>query len=83
MKQTGIFPPIAIYLIRTGEESGQLDTMLLTVSKNYEEELTERANSLSTALGPIMLVIMAIVVGFIIISIITPMLEMSRGFGAI
>ena len=37
LKQTGVFPPIAIYLIRTGEETGQLDQMLLTVAKNYEE----------------------------------------------
>lgn len=79
LKQTNIFPPIAIYLIKTGEESGQLDTMLLTVAKNYEEELSERADSLSTALGPIMLVIMAVVVGFIVLAMITPMLKQASG----
>ncbi|MFC1845559.1 type II secretion system F family protein [Candidatus Dependentiae bacterium] len=80
LKQTNIFPPIAIYLIKTGEESGQLDTMLLTVAQNYEEELSEKADNLSTALGPIMLVIMAVVVGFVVISMITPMLEQASGF---
>ncbi|MCK5633143.1 type II secretion system F family protein [bacterium] len=75
LKQTNIFPPIAIYLIKTGEESGQLGSMLLTVSKNYEEDLTEKADGLTSLLGPIMLLIMAIVVGFIIMSVVVPMIE--------
>ena len=52
LKQTGIFPPIAIYLISTGEQSGQLDTMLLTVAKNYEEDLGEYADGLAAKIGP-------------------------------
>lgn len=77
LKQTEIFPPIAIYLIKTGEESGKLGEMLLTVARNYEEELGELSDSLSAKLGPILLVIMAVVVGFIVISLAMPMLEMS------
>ncbi|MFC1843127.1 type II secretion system F family protein, partial [Candidatus Dependentiae bacterium] len=75
LKQTGIFPPIAIYLIKTGEESGNLGGMLLTVSKNYGEELSELADSLAGKIGPIMLIVMAFVVGFIVISIAVPMLQ--------
>jgi len=75
LKQTGIFPPIAIYLIKTGEESGNLGGMLLTVSKNYGEDLSELADKLSAALAPIMLIIMAVVVGFIVMSIAVPMMQ--------
>jgi len=75
LKQTGMFPPIAIYLIKTGEESGQLGQMLLTVAENYEVELTDRADKLSAALGPITLIFMAVIVGFILLSVITPMLQ--------
>jgi type IV pilus assembly protein PilC len=77
LKQTGIFPPIAIYLINTGEESGKLDTMLLTVAKNYEDELTERIDGLTAAIGPIMLVVMGLIVGFIVLSIAEPLTQMS------
>lgn len=77
LKQTDIFPPIAIYLIKTGEESGNLGSMLLTVSKNYGEELGELSDSLADKLGPIMLVLMAVIVGFIVISIVVPMMEQS------
>lgn len=75
LKQTGIFPPIATYLISTGEQTGQLDTMLLTVAKNYEDELGEYADSLSAKLGPILLIVMAVVVGFIVISLMLPMIQ--------
>ncbi len=78
LKQTNIFPPIAIYLINTGEQTGQLDFMLLTVAKNYETELIEYADSLTAKIQPIMLIVMAVSVGFIMIAIITPMMQMSE-----
>ncbi len=76
LKQTNIFPPIAIYLLKTGEESGQLDFMLLTVAKNYEDDLADFSDNLSAALEPVMLIIMAVVVGFIVLSIVMPMTNM-------
>ncbi|MBN1549281.1 type II secretion system F family protein [Candidatus Babeliales bacterium] len=77
LKQTDIFPPIAVHLIKTGEESGSLDTMLMTVAENYEVELNELADGLSTALQPLMLLIMAVVVGFIVYSIARPLMSQS------
>ena len=77
LKQTHIFPPIAIYLIGTGEETGKLDVMLLTVAKNYEEELGELADSLAAKIGQILLVMMAVVVGFIVLSMALPMVQMA------
>lgn len=77
LKQTGIFPPMAIHLINTGEQSGQLDAMLLTVARNYEEDLGELADSLTSKLGPILLLVMAVIVGFIVIAIALPITQMS------
>lgn len=78
LRETGVFPPVAIYLIKTGEESGKLDTMLLTVAQNYETELKEYADGLSDALGPIMMIVMGITVGFIVISIAQPMMQQAQ-----
>jgi type II secretory pathway component PulF len=75
LKQTGIFPPIAIHLIKTGEETGKLDAMLLTVAENYETELDEYVNTLSSLLDPIMLLVMGVIVGFIILSIAQPLMQ--------
>jgi type II secretory pathway component PulF len=77
LKQTDIFPSIAIYLINTGEQSGELDTMLLTVASNYEEELTELSDNLSASLAPILLIVMALIVGFIVMAIALPMADMA------
>jgi type II secretory pathway component PulF len=75
LKQTGVFPPVAIYLIKTGEETGKLDVMLLTVAQNYETELNEYADGLSSAIDPIMLLIMGVIVGFIVLSVGMPLMQ--------
>ena len=67
---------MAIYLINTGEQSGNLDFMLLTVAQNYEADLTELSDSLTSKLTPIMTLVMGAVVGFIMFSVMGPMLQM-------
>lgn len=78
LKQTNMFPPIAIYLIQTGEQTGELDTMLLTVADNYEKDYLELIDRITTLIGPVMLVAMGGIVGFIIISIIMPIMEQAN-----
>ncbi len=80
LKQTNIFPPVAIHLIRTGEETGQLGPMLLTIAKNYEVELTELIDSATGLISPIMLVLMAVIVGFIIMAIAGPIMQGGQAF---
>lgn len=81
LSETKIFPPMAIYLLRTGENSGELAHMLLVVGQNYETELTEVTDGLSAKIGPFMLVFMAVLVGFIVISIALPIMNMSSLVG--
>lgn len=81
LKQTNMFPPVAIHLIRTGEETGQLGSMLLTIARNYEVELTELIDAATGMISPIMLVIMAVIVGFIIMAIAGPIMQGGQAFG--
>lgn len=81
LKQTNIFPPIATYMISTGEESGQLDFMLLTIAQNYENDLKETADRLTALLGPILIVFVAVIVGFIVYAIALPMMQAGEGIG--
>jgi len=81
LKQTHIFPPIATYMISTGEESGKLDVMLLEVAKMYEKELSEKADGLSSMIEPIMLGVTAGIVGFIVMAIALPMTQMGDAIG--
>lgn len=76
LKQTNIFPPMAIYLINTGEQSGQLPQMLTLVAETYEKDLMEYSDGLTAKLNPIMLVFMAAIVGFIMLAILGPITQM-------
>ncbi len=80
LQQTMLFPPIAIYLLRTGEESGQLDEMLLLVAHNYEVELGTLIDRATGILGPAMLILMAVIVGFIIMSVMGPIMQLGQQF---
>jgi len=81
LQQTKMFPPIAIYLIKTGEQTGQLDTMLLTVADNYEKDYVELIDTLTGLISPIMLIVMAGVVGFIVMAVAMPMLQQMQNIG--
>ena len=81
LQQTKMFPPIAIYLIKTGEQSGQLDKMLLTVADTYEKEYVELIDTMTGLISPIMLIVMAVVVGFIVVAIALPMAQQIQNIG--
>lgn len=81
LQQTKMFPPIAIYLIKTGEQTGQLDTMLLTVAETYEKDYVELIDTLTGLISPIMLLVMAVVVGFIVLAIALPMMAQLENIG--
>jgi type II secretory pathway component PulF len=76
LKETGLFPPMAIYLINTGEQSGKLDFMLLTVARNYETDLTELTDQLTDNIPTIMTLVMAVIIGFVMFAIMGPILNM-------
>lgn len=78
LKQTNIFPPIAIHLINTGEQTGELDSMLLMVAKNYETDLADAIDTLTTALSFGMLILVAVTILCIVLAIVLPMFSMGQ-----
>ncbi len=78
LKQSGIFPPIVIHMIASGEQSGQVEEMLTKVADIYEDEADILASTLTSLLEPILILGMAVIVAFIVISILLPMLEMNQ-----
>jgi len=76
LKETGVFPPMPVYMIKIGEETGKLDVMLGKIADFYDEEIESSIKSLSSALEPLLLGVMALAVGFIVVSIYFPMFDM-------
>ena len=78
LKRSGEFPPLVIHMIAIGEKTGELPTMLKNVSDSYEEQVTVQIDSMTALLEPAMIVFMGVTVGFIVISVIMPLMEMSN-----
>jgi general secretion pathway protein F len=72
----GVFPPMAIQMIQVGEQSGNLEEMLKKVAEVFEREVETSVMRLTALLEPLMVLLMAGVVLFIILSIFLPILEM-------
>ena len=70
MERTGKFPSLAISMIKVGEETGELDTMLLKIADTYEKTLKLYIKRFISLLEPAMVLIMGLIVGFIVISIL-------------
>jgi len=77
LKRSGEFPPLAIHMIAIGEKTGELPQMLQTVANTFEEQVNSRIDRMVSLLEPIMIVFMGVVVGFIVLSVFLPMLEIS------
>ena len=77
LRETGIFPNIAIYMIGTGEQSGKLGEMLLSVGDDYDKELSELTEGLTSKIGPLMTVVIGIIIAFIMVSIFLPIMSMA------
>lgn len=78
LKKSGIFPPIVVHMVDVGERSGTLEEMLMKAADAYEEDVETAVAGLTSVLEPIMILIMGASVGFIIMAILFPMLEMSQ-----
>jgi general secretion pathway protein F len=78
LKQSGVFPPIVIHMIASGEQSGELEEMLTKVAEIYEEEANTLASTLMSLLEPVLIVGMALIVAFVVISVLLPLLEMNQ-----
>lgn len=73
IEQTQIFPLMMLSMVKIGEESGSLETMLHKTSDYYEEELEAAIKQLLSLMEPAMIIIMGIIVGGIVASIMLPM----------
>jgi len=78
LKQSKLFPPTVCYMVAIGEESGQLDQMLRKVAQSYDEEIELTTQKVTSLIEPIMIVVMAVVVGFIVMSVLLPILDLSN-----
>lgn len=78
--QHPVFPPIVSQMMKVGEETGKLDDTLLKLSKYFASETENLVKGLTTAIEPIIMVVLGVGVGFIVISVITPIYNLTSQF---
>jgi general secretion pathway protein F len=72
------FSSMAVQMIAVGEQSGDLEGMLYKIAESQEREVETQITALTSMLEPVMILVMGVVVGFIVFSIILPIIEMSQ-----
>jgi type IV pilus assembly protein PilC len=79
LEASGAFPPMVISMIDVGEETGQLPEMLLKIAEVYDDEVDNSVAALTSLLEPIMIVLLALIVGTIVIALFMPLVSIISG----
>lgn len=75
LEKGNIFPPVVQCMIATGEESGHLEEILEKLAESYDEEIDLTTQKLTSLVEPVIIVCLAVVVGFIVMAVVLPMVQ--------
>jgi len=78
MGETGLFDDLVVNMVDVGEETGELDKMLLKVADAYEVSVDRRIDALFKILEPVLLIVMAAFGGFIVVALFLPLMEIMQ-----
>ncbi len=78
LSESGVFPPIVIKMISVGEKTGELENMLIKVADTYEDQVESFLNAVVSIVEPVMIILLAGLVFFIMISILLPLFQMNQ-----
>ena len=81
LEKSGYFPPLLIQLMNLGEKTGTLDDMLLRAADAFEERTQASVKLFTQVLPPLLIVVLAGVVGFVILAVMLPLIEMQNAIG--
>ncbi|MHB9036218.1 MAG: type II secretion system F family protein [Armatimonadota bacterium] len=79
LKATGVFPPLVLQMVASGEKTGELPAMLEYICTMYARETDAKVKSLTSVIEPIMIVVLGMIVGFIAMSVIVPIYSLVGG----
>jgi len=81
LRESGVVDPIVVNMVDVGEETGELDQMLVKVADTYDEEVDHLVGSLTSALEPVMIVFLGGSIGFIVIALFMPLVKLIQSVG--
>lgn len=75
LQSSGAFPPLAVRVFSVGQESGKLDEMLFRLAEDYDEQVKTASARLTSLIEPVLILVLAAMVGFLLLATILPILE--------
>jgi type IV pilus assembly protein PilC len=81
LRRSGIFDDIVVNMIKVGEETGELDKMLIKIADNYDEEVDEAVAAMMALMEPALIIFMGGAVGFIVIALFMPLITIIQTLG--
>ena len=81
LEQSGQFPRLALQMVSVGEETGQLDSMLLKVADTYDKEVRNTIDRLLSIFTPVITILMAIMIGTIVMSVLMAIMSINELVG--
>jgi len=76
--KSGVFPPMVTRMIAIGEKSGKMETMLLKISEFYDDQVDTAVEGLTSVIEPLIIGILGIVIGFIVIALFLPIINITQ-----
>lgn len=81
LERTGWFPPLLVQIVGMGEQTGKLDEMLGQAADAFEDQTEQSIKVLTTVLPPMLIIVLACVVGFVVLAILLPLIELQESIG--
>ncbi len=81
LQESRVFPPLVTHMIAIGEESGNPEQMLAKLSEYYDTEIKKNLERLTNSIGPLVILLMGLLIGFIAVAMILPIFEASSSLG--
>lgn len=79
LRETGFFPPMLLHMVELGQRSGEIENMLIKVADTYDEDIEMTVDGIVSLLEPMMILVMGVFVGFLVMSILLPIFDISSG----
>lgn len=82
LNDAAIFTPLCIQLVRTGEASGALDTMLANLARHHNEQTFQQADNLASLLEPLLLIVTGLIIGTLVVAMYLPIFHLGDAMSA-
>lgn len=81
LRESGVFPPLVTRMIAVGEQTGEMEQMLVKIADIYDLQVETYVSTLTSLLEPVMILIMGVIIGFIVFAILLPIFDLTSTIG--